>query len=600
MSNQESTKKPGFLLRNKRSISIILVIGLVISGISLIKGKKTEDTEEIKSKIKEVQTELVDKDKYTKSSIEIVGAVSAETTVDIISNTGGTLKGLYIDVGDEVYNNQLVAQLSNNTSQTSLNNSKTALLNSESNLLSAERIANESINQARIAVEQAQVGLDNAKKSITVAELGLQTAKDNLANSSKLRDQSNIDIKNNAIISFNGYLNSIFSIKDQIGSLLDVDSNSPSDPSLGAKDRATLTTAKRDYNTLEASYNDLLALSPSQASIQSDLSKMISGLAQAEQILNSTINLLDNTVSGGTYSQSYIDAQKSSFISQRTAIVNSQNSAEAIAQSIANIPLLDEQQDDGLENAVKAADAQLEIALNAKTASEVALKNAEQALVSAEEAKNGQILNAKSQVDNTRGQLYLSQSQVADLSIKAPISGTITEKYVELGTEVSPGQKIAQVSKADNLKIVVNLNSEDIYKVKLGDKVMIDDKYEATITNIAPAADPLTKKVKVEILYDNSEKNLLQGTFVDISIPVEVASLSSEEAVYIPLRTLTITQNEKYVFVAREGKAKKILVETGITEGAMIEIVNGLSNGDELVIEGGKSLEDGDELSITN
>ncbi|PLX27545.1 hypothetical protein C0583_03265 [Candidatus Parcubacteria bacterium] len=238
------------------------------------------------------------------------------------------------------------------------------------------------------------------------------------------------------------------------------------------------------------------------------------------------------------------------------------------------------------------------MAITAKDNAEIAVKNAKQAVESAKVAQSQQLLSVETQVDSARGQYNLSSAQTADLNIKAPIKGTITEKYVELGTEVSIGQKIAQISQLNNMKIVVNVSSEDIYRIQLGQTVMIENNLEGIISSINPSADPVTKKVKAEIIFNNENKELIQGTFVNVSIPVEKIEKSKSDSVFIPLRAVTITANEKYVYVNENGFAKKILVEFGKTENALVEITSGLTSGDELITDGGKLLEDGDEIII--
>ena len=315
-------------------------------------------------------------------------------------------------------------------------------------------------------------------------------------------------------------------------------------------------------------------------------------------MLNKAINLLDNTVSGGSYYESTLASQKSSFTLLRANVITALNGAKTELEALSTVDLANSTDITALNNAVSAAEAQLSIAITAKDNAEIAVKNAKQAVESAKVAQSQQLLSVETQVDSARGQYNLSSAQTADLNIKAPIKGTITEKYVELGTEVSIGQKIAQISQLNNMKIVVNVSSEDIYRIQLGQTVMIENNLEGIISSINPSADPVTKKVKAEIIFNNENKELIQGTFVNVSIPVEKIEKSQSDSVFIPLRAVTITANEKYVYVNENGFAKKILVEFGKTENALVEITSGLTSGDELITDGGKLLEDGDEIII--
>ena len=127
---------------------------------------------------------------------------------------------------------------------------------------------------------------------------------------------------------------------------------------------------------------------------------------------------------------------------------------------------------------------------------------------------------------------------------------------------------------------------------------MINDNLEGIITRIDPSADATTKKVTVEITYDNKDKKLIAETFVNVKIPVNGEQGMASNNFFIPLQAIAITPNEKFVFIVKDGKAAKIAVELGITEGEKIEVRNGLKNGDEVIVEGNKELEEGNVTEI--
>jgi len=585
---------------SQRIISIILIMAILIITYSLLANKdRVElDNESDSKNINEVSTQKINKDNQYSSILESVGNVTAATKIDIVALTNGTLENIYFEIGNQIGLNQVLAQLHSSNSLTTLNNAQTSLNNSKSSLLSVERISDENITQTKLNIEQAKLGLENANKTIAVSSLTLKTALDNLNNANDLREKGNLDAKNNALISFNGFLNTLFNAIDQVGDLINADKPSSINPLLGAKDISTISQTQVDFKLSVNKYDELLTLNPDINSISTVMQKTVIALSLAEKMLNSTINMLDNTVSDFNYPESYINSQKNIFINLRASMVSVENSAEAILQGLNTIPLSNQLELDNLENAFSAAKAQLEIAKNAKKTAELSLENAKLRLTSAEVSKDQQIIGAKTQVDNAQGQVNLSLTQTNELTIKSPISGTITKKYAEIGAEINPGQKIAEVSQINNLKIIINLSPVDVYKIKLGQEVLIQNMHKAYVSNIAPAADSITKKIKVEIFFDNSEKLLLPGTFVDVSIKFKKTKTSNSDSIFIPLRSISITQNEKFIFVTETGLAKKKIITIGETDGALVEILSGLKDGDELIIEGAKNLEDGDEIKV--
>lgn len=584
---KNTIKKPVIIL-----ITVFLLMGVIYTGAKLYIGGKNGEIEGASAaKKQKVQTADINIYGEDISFIETVGTVNAETQIDIVASTRGNVRSLLFEVGDEVDKNQILAFLYDSTSLTNLNNAQTNLTNTENNLLAAERLTNETI-------KQAEIGVKSAEESIRQAEIGLKAAQDNLANAASLKEKNKLDAKNNAIIAYNGFLNNVFTSLDQVNEIIKLENkentnNSNINPNFSARDLNVLRNVKIYYLETKKSYDVLSDISPNINNIADTIQLMVGTLSETEQMINYMIQALDKTVTGTNYPESLLNSQKANFITLRSSIVGSQTSAKSIQQNLQNLDLYENQEIAALENAVKAAENQLAIAETGYANSLVALENAKQ-------AKKQQVFASQSSVDNARGQLNLAQVQVGDLSIKTPIHGVVTQKYIEIGTEVNPGQKIAEISQNNNLSIVVNLPSEQIYRIKENQEVSIGEGLIGTIKTIAPAADPITKKVKVEILYNNENQDLIQGTFIDVSIPVEALKKTHEQSVFIPLRAVAITQNESYVFVVQENKAKKTNVVTGKTEGALIEILNGLNHGDELIVENAKNLEDGDEIEITN
>ena len=589
----------------KPYVAIIITILLIVGAISAGKGYfgNNNEIESLEPQKKQIKTSILNQDDLTKSEITTVGTVKPEAQVEITATTRGTLKGIFFEVGDEVFVNKILASLYDSSTITSLNNAQTNFTNMQNNLSATERNAIEAIRQSELGVIQAEIGVSNSQELINSAEVGVKTAQDSLDNARALKDKSNIDTKNNAIISYNNFLNTIFSTIEQINYILKVEGSYQLpgiENVLGVKDLSTVDKAEADWRNLKNQYNELVGKELTTSNISERMTEMTNALNLTNNLVDDILIVLDNTITSTEFTDTDLTTQKNTYITLRSTVIASQTTAESSLQNLDNLDLVYNQEIEALENALGATEIQLSQAIIGYDSALATLNNAKQALNQSLEGKDQQILNSKSSADNALGQLNLAQAQVGDLTIKAPIKGTITQKYVELGAEINPGQKIAQVSQLDKLKIEASLPSEEIYRAELGQAVIIQDGLEGYVILIDPAADPITRKVKIEISFDNKDKKLIQGTFVDVSIPVKELEKTTENSFFIPLRAVTITQNENFVFVIAEEKAKKVQVKTGKTEGALIEIIEGINNQDELVIDGNKSLEDGDLIEIKN
>lgn len=578
------------------AVIIIAILVLAIGASASLKNikDKNEPEEVIAQKLKKISFVNLDTGN-DESFIETIGVIKPEKQIEISANTRGTVQGVYFEVGDNVSVNKLLASLYDSTVLTNLNNAQTNYTNMQNNKSSTKLLSNESIRQA-------EIGVQSSLERIQSAEIALDSAQDNLENIKALKDKNKIDIKSNATISFNNYRNTVFSALNEINSVLAIEDGSKRteglDQTLGVKKISTVHTAEMSYKNAKSKYDTLKQITPTTENIQIYMKDMIDCLSSTGQAINDTLEVIDNTISSADFNETSLNALKQKFIALHSSMLNTQTLAEGTFQALQNIDLSYTQEIINLENAVKSAE-------NGLTIAQTGYVNALAALDNAKKGQDQQIISSQISLDNAQGQLNLAQSQVGDLWIKSPIAGKITKKFVETGTEVNPGQKIAEISQIKNLKIEVSIPSEDIYRIKKDADIIIGDGKIGKITSINPSADPITKKVKIEILFDNQNEELISETFIDVALPVKQLEKTYKESIFIPLHAVSITQNGNFVFILKTNEeqiniAKMVKVNTGKTEGSLIEILDGLDPQDKLIIEGNKMLEDGEQVEIVN
>jgi RND family efflux transporter MFP subunit len=578
----------------KKIIYIIVLFLFILVIMKIAFSSKNKEIKEESIKITPVFSQKIKDLNYDGSLIKTVGSVKAELSIDVVALSPGTVKGVYFEVGNEVGINSILAELNNNSSLTNLNNAQTNFLNTENNFQAIQNLNEQSIKQAGI-------GIQNAQERVSAAEINLKTIRQSLENAKALKIKNNADTLNSAQTSYFTFLNKIHDLIDQSNNVLPIKDEIQIDEIknvLGVKDLSSLNEAKKTYALAEKNYNNLKDLQITSFNITEMMEKMADNLKIGKKLTDDTVLVLENTISSSAFSQSSLDSLKNTFYNLRSGIISSQTQAENLLYSLENLDLLYNSEIDALENSVLASENQLK---QAQTALENSLINLESAKKSAEQ----QNLSSKSGIDNARGQYNLALSQAKELSIKAPISGIITQKYIEIGAEINPGQKIAEISQNDNLKIEASLSPKDIYKIDKNQEILINDIFKGHIISINPAADPISKKVKVTILFNNENKDLIQGTFVEIKISTKKLSKTNSDSFYIPLSSVIITQNEKYIFGIEKEEdgslvAQKIIIESRNIEGELIEILNTLNPEMEVITEGAKLLKDGEAISIKN
>ncbi|CAK8717626.1 RND family efflux transporter, MFP subunit [Candidatus Electrothrix aarhusensis] len=186
--------------------------------------------------------------------------------------------------------------------------------------------------------------------------------------------------------------------------------------------------------------------------------------------------------------------------------------------------------------------------------------------------------------------------------ITAPISGIISELNGEIGMVVNQmmPQPIAEILQIDRVKAVVAIPEADVNAVRQLKQVGVEirslnnARFQAQVHFLAPAPQTLAHAYRLELALNNPEEKILPGMFLQANIVKQ----SKEGIVAIPLYTVISRNDEQFVYVAEDGIAHKRPVETGFTEGWQILIQSGLNLGEKVIIQGHRSIEDGQKVRV--
>ena len=192
----------------------------------------------------------------------------------------------------------------------------------------------------------------------------------------------------------------------------------------------------------------------------------------------------------------------------------------------------------------------------------------------------------------------------------APFDGVVTGKYFENGEVYTGGAfggankpSIIAIEKISTLKANVNLSEQYFLLVKKGMKVQLKNElypertFEGTISIVYPTIDPSSRTFTVEVQIPNKDEALRPGMYGTINFLV-----GNTEIVVAPAIAVLKLQgaNDRYVFLNKNGVAKRVAVELGQRFDEKIELISDeIHEGDQLVVVGQGRLIDGSPLSIT-
>lgn len=211
-----------------------------------------------------------------------------------------------------------------------------------------------------------------------------------------------------------------------------------------------------------------------------------------------------------------------------------------------------------------------------------------------------QFEQAKLAFANAENQLIIAKRQFSDTKIKSPISGVVTTKMVEVGTYLNVANPVVNIVDISSLKIKVNVPESDVFKIKVGDIAELETdvypnvKFSGKISNINAKGDE-AHTFLVEINIPNNTKNELKaGMF----LRARFNSMKKENALTIPRIALVGGMREPKVYVVDNGKAKLRNITIGAESSGKIEVLQGINQGEQVIINGQINLKDSFPVKI--
>jgi len=183
-----------------------------------------------------------------------------------------------------------------------------------------------------------------------------------------------------------------------------------------------------------------------------------------------------------------------------------------------------------------------------------------------------------------------------DHKIFAPVDGYVSARYVDPGAMSDTRTPVIRISSEEELKIVTSVTEKDFPHVKKGMKVEIkvdaypEKVFTGTISIINPTIDPRTRTGEIEIHIPNKELTLSSGMFAHVKL-----YLGERRGLVVPRDGLMRVPGtgSYYVYVVENGRAVLKNVKVGIAQENYIEVIEGLKEGEKVVVRGQNRLKDG-------
>ncbi len=212
-------------------------------------------------------------------------------------------------------------------------------------------------------------------------------------------------------------------------------------------------------------------------------------------------------------------------------------------------------------------------------------------------AQNGAITSSQASIKQAEGAYNAALAALEKTRIRAPIYGTLNNFTLKLGDSVAPGQQVAIVSNNGSLEVVSSISQDDRERIVVGQRAEIEGGFTGTVTRIAPALDPITRKIEVRIgLPVEARGALVNGESVRVAFTENSVSEITKGPLRIPITALKMEPDRTVVFsVNGESKLIAIPITTGDLSGSFIEVAEGLTLESEIVADA-RGLKEGDTV----
>lgn len=206
---------------------------------------------------------------------------------------------------------------------------------------------------------------------------------------------------------------------------------------------------------------------------------------------------------------------------------------------------------------------------------------------------------AAGQVRSAEGNLGLVQEKFSNGKIIAPRSGVVTKVYIQSGTFTRAGAPIITVADVSTLLAKATVGESQIGDLSIGSivKVYVDalkgQEFSGIITRISPVAALPARTFTAEISISNEQGLMKAGMFAKVEVRAKVHS----DALVIPESALVMLEDQKTIFVVgADNKVQQRVLQLGFVGDGMAEVLEGLKQGETIVVAGQNKIKDGAEV----
>lgn len=208
--------------------------------------------------------------------------------------------------------------------------------------------------------------------------------------------------------------------------------------------------------------------------------------------------------------------------------------------------------------------------------------------------------SSKFELEMQKANLDMAKRNLDQTAIRAPISGVIGDRFIKTGNRISPNEAAFDVVQMDPLLAILHVPEHEMGKIRAGQPVSLSidalpgETYTGRVDRVSPVVDRTTGTVKTTVMVNDESGNLKPGMFARVSIVHSV----NRNTLIIPRQAILSEDGRTSTYVVQDSIAVLKRLTTGFTNGIYIEVLDGLSEGEQVVTVGQASLRDSSKIEV--
>lgn len=200
--------------------------------------------------------------------------------------------------------------------------------------------------------------------------------------------------------------------------------------------------------------------------------------------------------------------------------------------------------------------------------------------------------------DAARAQAELARKLARDTAIRAPMSGTIGDRFVNVGEYVLPSSRIAAIYAIDQVRISISVPEVAVGQIRQGQSLDIHVSAYPTRTTpaivryVSPALRPATRDLIIEAIAKNPDRTLMPGMFATVLL-----ELGRESQLTVPRSAIKVDGTVRRVFLARDNEAYEVVVQTGVEDQGQVAVLDSVDASDRVILNPPVELRDGSPIT---